>query len=777
MKSTSTGSAMARHEVAHEQHGALEHRHQQGRLVRVVGRDLGAELGHPFASSLGRRRPGRARRRVRPTRGTARSGRSRRVTGVTLPDAAGRPPGAARRVRRTRAPPASSVADRGARGDGEDAVHLGQRRRVVRRRSRRAATRAGRAGPAGATPRATARASAGSAIASAASDSSSATSSRSTPAWRASRGTGSRPATAAQSGSSSWRTRLRTKAGSALLRVAHRDQPDRGAQRVRSRCGAGRAAGGGGPAPCRPGRPSPAPRSRFEDGLGLVVHGVAGRHLRRAAPRSGPPGPAPRGWAPGRPTPARRSKCAPRRAAAAATTPASASEPGRRPWSTWMAVTTHPAAAARTSRARESAPPDTAQASGAPGGGNVQRAEQVSGDGRGGGCGRLPAQPTGPGHPGSRGRGSPRAWAASRGPPTPGPAARGRPASSTDSTKRSPSAYWRILASSPSSFDISLARPRAWVRRWCSTREKCAAPGTSPAPARSIVTSPWPSSRLIIPEILDSARRCSGVASIPTTPASRAGLRPLRSSVATRAQHLGEAGRVPRQRAEHLGDQADEVVPQPGDGGELQPVGHLVQRQPEPELARCEAVLLLDGDDVGPHVGHQVLVLGRLVVDQQVVLAQHPRRHVGQHQPELGPGHGAADHERGAAELGTPLRLELQQRGPDEPLNGAHVGRGPPRPVGDLGPGRPVRRAQAGRLAHEGLGARRQLVELGLEVRGPVGGGRRLEDQGAGRHALGQGPVHHGRAGQRQVRDRRRDVSARRGAGGFLRRWPRRRDG
>ena len=37
----------------------------------------------------------------------------------------------------------------------------------------------------------------------------------------------------------------------------------------------------------------------------------------------------------------------------------------------------------------------------------------------------------------------------------------------------------------------------------------------------------------------------------------------------------------------------------------------------------------------GPDVGDEVLVLGRLVVDQQVVLAEHACRHVGEHQAEL----------------------------------------------------------------------------------------------------------------------------------------------
>src|SRR5205823_10957366 len=63
-------------------------------------------------------------------------------------------------------------------------------------------------------------------------------------------------------------------------------------------------------------------------------------------------------------------KAAPRLAAAASTPPASAPEPGRRPWSTCTAVTRQPAATASTSRAMESAPPETAHVTSVPGPGN-----------------------------------------------------------------------------------------------------------------------------------------------------------------------------------------------------------------------------------------------------------------------------------------------------------------------------------------------------------------------------------------------------------------------
>jgi len=52
---------------------------------------------------------------------------------------------------------------------------------------------------------------------------------------------------------------------------------------------------------------------------------------------------------------------------------ASAPEVGRRPWSTWIAVTRQSAALARMTSAVESAPPENAHSAGVPGGGKVQR--------------------------------------------------------------------------------------------------------------------------------------------------------------------------------------------------------------------------------------------------------------------------------------------------------------------------------------------------------------------------------------------------------------------
>src|SRR5207244_432983 len=78
-------------------------------------------------------------------------------------------------------------------------------------------------------------------------------------------------------------------------------------------------------------------------------------------------------FGPGETSTRSRRKPAPNRAAAAARTAASATEPARRPWSTWAAVTRQPAATARTSSASESGPPETAHVTSLPAAGKLER--------------------------------------------------------------------------------------------------------------------------------------------------------------------------------------------------------------------------------------------------------------------------------------------------------------------------------------------------------------------------------------------------------------------
>ena len=155
-------------------------------------------------------------------------------------------------------------------------------------------------------------------------------------------------------------------------------RPRRGAQGPASRTDGGRA--GGGPAPAlMPARPSrPAPRSRLTSTVSAwssmvwPVAAPSGRARRRASrARASRFGPGPTSTAQ-RPEPAPRGglRLRPRRRPRAA-------DPGRSPWSTWTAVTSHPAATASTSSARESAPPETAQVTTAPGAGERAPAKQL----------------------------------------------------------------------------------------------------------------------------------------------------------------------------------------------------------------------------------------------------------------------------------------------------------------------------------------------------------------------------------------------------------------
>ena len=148
------------------------------------------------------------------------------------------------------------------------------------------------------------------------------------------------------------------------------------------------------------------------------------------------------------------------------------------------------------------------------------------------------------------------------------------------------------------------------------------------------------------------------------------------------------------ERAQAVVDQRQEVGPQPGHAGELGPVGDLVEGQPQAELPGREGVALLEGQDVGADVVDDVLVVGVLVLDDEhVVLAQHPGRHPPEEGADLGPGDVAAD----GRHLGRvdPL-AEAVGEGTEQALERGQVGLDPPRPVGDPHPGRAVR-GSAGR--------------------------------------------------------------------------------
>ena len=223
------------------------------------------------------------------------------------------------------------------------------------------------------------------------------------------------------------------------------------------------------------------------------------------------------------------------------------------------------------------------------------------------------------------------------------------------------------------------------------------------APARSMVTSPWPSSRLISAWIRCRPSSCSGVATRPSAPLSRSGFRPARISSVIRRRASAQPGRVGLERADALLHQRHEVVAHPRDGRELAAVGDLVEGQPQPELPGLEAVRLLEGHHVGTHEVDEVLVLDGLLGEQQVVLAEHPGGQPAEDQPHLGAGGRPAGRGQRAGQpgrarrfgRGQPGRVEPVEVGAEQPLEAGDVGVHPAGPVGHPGPGRARRRSAA----------------------------------------------------------------------------------
>ena len=99
---------------------------------------------------------------------------------------------------------------------------------------------------------------------------------------------------------------------------------------------------------------------------------------------------------------------------------------------------------------------------------------------------------------------------------------------------RSPASYWRSLASIPTSCCNSRDGRLARRRRSRRTRANISASGTASWPARSMVMSPCPSSRLIMAWMRLITSSCSGGATSPSIPASSRGFFPARTAAAAR---------------------------------------------------------------------------------------------------------------------------------------------------------------------------------------------------------------------------------------------------
>ena len=215
---------------------------------------------------------------------------------------------------------------------------------------------------------------------------------------------------------------------------------------------------------------------------------------------------------------------------------------------------------------------------------------------------------------------------------------------------RSPCSYWAILASSP------ISRCSTWPDRRCLLAP--VAQHLAEALGRRDAVAAGPVHRDVAvaleqahqPADLSSVARCSSVANSVTMPPSASGLSPVRTASARRPRARKNCFGSGSTRAQHAVDLREEVLAQPRHAGELGAVGHLVQRDPQPELAGREREALLEGQDVGPDVVDDVLVVGLLVLeDQHVVLAEHPGRHPAEHRAHLGAGDPAGDRREQAA--------------------------------------------------------------------------------------------------------------------------------
>ena len=213
-----------------------------------------------------------------------------------------------------------------------------------------------------------------------------------------------------------------------------------------------------------------------------------------------------------------------------------------------------------------------------------------------------------------------------------------------------------------------------------------------------MVTSPWPSSRLISPPILSSIARCSGVGEQGHEPAvvervltTARGRRPPAPSASTK--RFGSGSTDPSV----CSTSAEEVLAHPRHAGELGAVGHLVEREPQPELARREGEALLEGEHVRADVVDEVLVVGA-----------RPRRPAGRTGRAPGPTSSRAScrprrrrpSTRTAVRqpLGQPLLEPIGDR-TQQALERGDVGLHPSGAVGDPRPGRAGERPQPGASA------------------------------------------------------------------------------
>ena len=248
-----------------------------------------------------------------------------------------------------------------------------------------------------------------------------------------------------------------------------------------------------------------------------------------------------------------------------------------------------------------------------------------------------------------------------------------------------------------------------------------------------------------MPPMRSSASRCSGVASRPITPPSAMGSSPARFFSRTVWKASTQPLRVGLDVFEQLIDERQEVRAQPRHAGELRAVRGLVQRQPQPELARRERIATLHRGHVGADVVHDVLEVGIFFFDdEQVVLTEHTRRHPTEHHAELDATHATGDRRQPARR---DLRLHLFEQGPQQRRNDAtlastHIARSAT--CARAGPGQRTKPGLGGdELLRLARSARRsRTASVGSLIRGL---GEGLAGAGARRDFAGELPIDSGR--------------------------------
>ena len=214
-------------------------------------------------------------------------------------------------------------------------------------------------------------------------------------------------------------------------------------------------------------------------------------------------------------------------------------------------------------------------------------------------------------------------------------------------------------------------------------------------------------------------------------------------------QRLHEAARIGVDRRQRRVDQREVVRLHPRHRRELRPVRALVNRDPQPEVARPERESLLQREDVAAHVVDGVGRTFLLVEDEQVVLAEHALREVPEQHTGLGTGDPTPDRRHRAPRH--PFADTGGQRF-EQAAHRSHVGRHPAGAVDDLR-ARRTRYAKPGVVCHELLGNGRDRGEVGPQGLGKVRGRQGISPRNAAGHALGEPPVE-------GIEGRRRGVGA-----------------